>query len=387
MPSPTRRINRPIGSHCVLDGDLFWMGMFNAPPDHPRWRVENCFGPAGFVFPRTTVEIEQADRPSVIADPTVVMLYGDDQLYRARCISESGDQCEWIAPTRACIRNVLTDIDPELSDRGLVRFRHSHAPCSPQMYLLQRQVFEHVITASHPDRFWVEEMLTRIVGATIAHAYSMRGERVVRAEPATDLRKARLAADARAWLADSFRGPVRLTALAADIGASVFHLCRVFKARTGGTLHGYLTRLRLAKALEGLVDPQRGIAQLALEVGFSSQSHFTDAFRRKYGVTPAAWRKRVTRSNRPRGKPMFAIVDQHCRVRTMQRGVSPGLPPAEAGVPVCGWKLSRSQVSSTARPFRLRENGARRDPQYSAAIGSYPGISAARAPRLILGGH
>lgn len=297
MPSPTCSFNRPIGSHCVLGGDLFWMGTFNAPPDHRRWRVENCFGPAGIVFPRTTVEIEQADRPSVIADPTIVMLYGDDQMYRARCISVSGDQCEWIAPTRACIQNLLTEIDPELSDRGSVRFRHSYAPCSPQTYLLQRQVFEHVLTAGHPDRFWVEEMLTRIVGTTISGAYSTRGERVMRAGSATDLRKARLAADARAWLADSFRGPVRLTALAAEIGASVFHLCRVFKACTGGTLHGYLTRLRLARALEWLADPQCGIAQLALEVGFSSQSHFTDAFRREYGVTPAAWRKRVTRSN------------------------------------------------------------------------------------------
>jgi AraC-like DNA-binding protein len=49
--------------------------------------------------------------------------------------------------------------------------------------------------------------------------------------------------------------------------------------------------LRLRLALERLLDPGTDILTLALELGYSSHSHFTSAFRRCYGCQPSVWRR------------------------------------------------------------------------------------------------
>ena len=83
----------------------------------------------------------------------------------------------------------------------------------------------------------------------------------------------------------------RLTDLAAEVGISAFQLCRQFRAATGSTVHRYLTRLRLGQALE-LLENGGGddLSGLAFDLGFSSHSHFTCAFRSEFGVTPSAFR-------------------------------------------------------------------------------------------------
>lgn len=68
---------------------------------------------------------------------------------------------------------------------------------------------------------------------------------------------------------------------------SAFHLARQFRRHMGLSLHGYRQRLRLATALQRLQEGERDLAALAHELGYSSQSHFGDAFRREIGVTPA----------------------------------------------------------------------------------------------------
>jgi AraC-like DNA-binding protein len=55
--------------------------------------------------------------------------------------------------------------------------------------------------------------------------------------------------------------------------------------KTGMTLHGFVTQLRLRRAkdlLEGGVTP----AEAAVAVGFFDQSHFTHTFRTHFGLTP-----------------------------------------------------------------------------------------------------
>lgn len=86
--------------------------------------------------------------------------------------------------------------------------------------------------------------------------------------------------------------PLSLQAIAAAIGASPFHLSRTFRALTGVGLHRYRTRLRLHAALDRLADERRSLATIALDLGFSSQAHFTTAFRRMFGAPPGAWRAR-----------------------------------------------------------------------------------------------
>jgi AraC-like DNA-binding protein len=53
-----------------------------------------------------------------------------------------------------------------------------------------------------------------------------------------------------------------------------------------------MRRLRLEHAKNALATSERAIADIALEAGFYDQSHFTAAFRRQFGMTPAEYRTR-----------------------------------------------------------------------------------------------
>jgi transcriptional regulator GlxA family with amidase domain len=64
----------------------------------------------------------------------------------------------------------------------------------------------------------------------------------------------------------------------------------VFRARYGDSLGGYARGLRLDWAAEQLVRSEVPLARLACEAGFVDQSHFTRAFRARFGLAPGRYR-------------------------------------------------------------------------------------------------
>lgn len=85
-------------------------------------------------------------------------------------------------------------------------------------------------------------------------------------------------------------GPPSLKELAAEVGMSARHLSRLYKATTNTTLSERRRQLQIEQAKQELCGPG-SLAAIALVCGFSSQSHFTKAFRSVTGLTPAVWRK------------------------------------------------------------------------------------------------
>ena len=81
-----------------------------------------------------------------------------------------------------------------------------------------------------------------------------------------------------------------LPQLAAQAGLSSVHFARQFKRLTGLPPHRYVLRRRTERAAALLGKGETSLKALALEVGFSSQSHLTAAFQRVYGTTPGAYR-------------------------------------------------------------------------------------------------
>ena len=86
--------------------------------------------------------------------------------------------------------------------------------------------------------------------------------------------------------------PSTLDEVAAAAGYSVFHACRVFRATTGMTIHGFRRELRLRHALARILDGDEPLTEIALVTGFASQSHLTNRFRARFGITPARARTR-----------------------------------------------------------------------------------------------
>jgi AraC family transcriptional regulator len=82
-----------------------------------------------------------------------------------------------------------------------------------------------------------------------------------------------------------------LDELAATLGLSRAHFARAFKASMGVPPHRYVTQRRVERAKLLLSTTTQSLADLALALGFSSQSHLTEQFRRTTGSTPLRYRK------------------------------------------------------------------------------------------------
>lgn len=129
-----------------------------------------------------------------------------------------------------------------------------------------------------------------------AVASSLRVERRDRGAVRTATRRAhrQSAEDVKTILGERFRENLSLADLARAVHSSPYHLSRVFTREAGIPIHRYRTRLRLRASLDRVMDPLTSLTDLALDLGFSSHSHFTDAFRREFGVSPSRLREAGT---------------------------------------------------------------------------------------------
>jgi AraC-like DNA-binding protein len=83
-----------------------------------------------------------------------------------------------------------------------------------------------------------------------------------------------------------------LAEMATEVGVSPVYLTQVFQQVEGVPLYRYQLRLRLARALD-LLDRYDDLTTLGTDLGFSSHSHFSSAFRQAYGRTPAEFQRSV----------------------------------------------------------------------------------------------
>ena len=85
--------------------------------------------------------------------------------------------------------------------------------------------------------------------------------------------------------------PVSLADIASATGLTRMHFAAQFRAATGLRPHEYLLRRRIERAQEMLVGTPMSLVDVALSVGFQTQSHFTSVFKRFVGEPPRAWRQ------------------------------------------------------------------------------------------------
>lgn len=103
--------------------------------------------------------------------------------------------------------------------------------------------------------------------------------------------------------------PQTIERLSFVVGLSPSQLCKRFKASFGTPVHQYILRRRLdAASRELLAQPARPIVDVALSLGFSSQSHFSEAFRRYTGTSPACFRRETVRTVTETVKPTARVL-------------------------------------------------------------------------------
>ncbi|UXN66783.1 AraC family transcriptional regulator (plasmid) [Phyllobacterium sp. A18/5-2] len=89
---------------------------------------------------------------------------------------------------------------------------------------------------------------------------------------------------------DDLTADLSLLQLAELAGLSVPHFCRAFRQTLGCPPYAFIIRRRIERAKDFLRHSSRPVTDIALSCGFSSSSHFSNAFRRETGTTPLAYR-------------------------------------------------------------------------------------------------
>lgn len=280
-------------TRMLFESPLVKFAKFRATPTHPGFRDSGPARQHCFVFPRVTVKIQHANGKPFLAGPNVVTLYNAEQLYQRETVTEEGDRCEWFAVDPGVMAEVLGAHDPSIGEDPEHPFRLPFIPADPKTYLLQRLVVRHVTEAEQVDSLFVEETVLRVLDRVAAGAARFRGmaprPSLEGGAPAAEVVDAVLAI-----LARRFRESLSLAELGRCSGYSVFHLSRIFRERSGLTLHAWQNRLRLFTALERVAEPGTELGEVAVELGYSSHSHLTAAFRSAFGVTPSAFRTTAT---------------------------------------------------------------------------------------------
>lgn len=103
----------------------------------------------------------------------------------------------------------------------------------------------------------------------------------------------KLVQDACQRIRAAFDTPIRMQAVAIELGVCPEHLSRTFHAATGMRFAEYLAETRIGAACEALRTTDEPIAQIAHRCGFSTISRFNRCFKSHREVTPRAWRKRA----------------------------------------------------------------------------------------------
>jgi AraC family transcriptional regulator len=262
--------DRVLYSSALLD-----VAEFRCPPDHVRWRATNVIDSPGplVAFPHLPVGVRPAGAAPVLATPNLAMLYNPGQEYERRLVDGRGDSCIYLVLHPPALAALESEVGAVCEGRLILH----HAPVPHGAYLQQHLVARHLRTGAREPLFVEESALALLRSVLVA--------RPVRASaPAHRV----LAESAKELLVETMTEPVALHDLAGRLCVSPFHLARVFRRETGYSLHEYRVHLRLRHALVRLPESRGRLTALSLELGFASHSHFTDTFRRAFGVPPSA---------------------------------------------------------------------------------------------------
>ncbi len=100
-------------------------------------------------------------------------------------------------------------------------------------------------------------------------------------------------ARAREFIREHQTEDLSLGTVAKAVNCSTFYFCKMFKKATGLHFTEYLSRVRIEKAKNLLLNPNLRISEIAYEVGFQSLTHFNRVFRRMVGESPTEFRSKL----------------------------------------------------------------------------------------------
>lgn len=236
---------------------------------------------AHLVFPYRGVYVRHLDRDDAVAEANQVLFFNSAEVYHVSHPVEGGDASLDLVISEP----VLRELAPKEQVRagGALAFRRQRLRIDPRaqaLVALLRHGLSRKIAETLEAETLAMTLVRRALGERTAHAAggSLGRQKLV------DRAKLVLSADlGRRWT---------LSEVAAEVGVSPVYLTQVFQQVEAMPLYRYQLRLRLARALD-LLGQYDDLTALGLDLGFSSHSHFSAAFRQAYGRTPAEFQRSV----------------------------------------------------------------------------------------------
>ena len=224
---------------------------------------------------------------ALVADTSVIACAPGGEAYRIVERTGGEERATVLLLGEALLREALTDVDPAAADVARPRLPAAMVPLDAAAALAHDAL---VRAAREGDAVRAHEAALALVRHATAHDRTPP-----RARPSARVREAAIAA--RLLMAARYAEPLTLGAIGTLVGGlSPWQLSRAYRATFGVGVHAHLRDLRLDAALERLREGARGLSPIALAVGFSSHSHFSSAFRARFGRTPSGLAMRGART-------------------------------------------------------------------------------------------
>jgi len=233
------------------------------------------------VFPYRGVFVRNIGRLDAVAEANQLLFFNAAEGYRISHPVEGGDACLSLAVGEPWLRELAPA--QQLRQGARLAFRserlridaHTQALVALIRRSLRRQAAEPLEAET-----LVLQLVRRALGERTSHA------------PRGTSGRRRLVDRAKLVLSSDLGRRWTLADVAAEVGTSAVYLTQLFRQVEGMPLYQYQLRLRLARALH-LVARGDDLTRLSLDLGFSSHSHFTAAFRQLYGRPPAEFRRSI----------------------------------------------------------------------------------------------
>jgi len=239
-------------------------------------------------------------RRRVTADVNQAAFFGKGSTYRVSHPGGEGDRGTVFQVPQRILDEFLQEWDPGGEGPADRPIPFAAGPCEAHVFWRHRELVQALIgVLESPDSpalepFWADVTALQIIADVLGAGFARQGVPMRSRKAGTATDHLELVEAGKLYFAGHLGERLSLEDVARALNTSPFHFARIFQRGTGIPLHRYLTQLRLRASLEPLAEGRRDLTELALDLGFSSHSHFTDLFRREFGTTPSEVRGRAT---------------------------------------------------------------------------------------------
>jgi AraC-like DNA-binding protein len=180
---------------------------------------------------------------------------------------------------------LYVDADWFTPEGASLSFGQSHIARTPAIARHVRRAASMVCGA--PSLAGLDGELRQLIAACHEESWVQRTQRADLGAAVTDFRVRK----SIKLLSNGPGAEIELDSIAREAGLSRPHFYKLFRAQTGVTPHLYLNTLLMEKALAALVSQEAPIAEIGLDLGFSSLSAFTRFFAGHVGMAPTDYRR------------------------------------------------------------------------------------------------